>query len=205
MRCGNPCPTMNGTFSDEACCRGDDCRFALSIRCARSPFEPMGSKNHPMKRIASAACLSAVLSIALAGCGHRGDFGNDAALYRTGNDATPLSPGTQPVRIGESGPAFAACTATGQVVNLSPAGMPYLPLRAAPFDEAGEVARLGEGTRVFLCARSLDQRWQGVILPPADTPGADCGVTAPIEGPRDYAGPCRAGWALGTFLKPGAP
>lgn len=157
-----------------------------------------------MNRFASAAHLSALLGLALAGCTHRSDLGNDAALYPTGDERATLSPGTQAVRIGESGSAFPACAATGQVVNLSPAGMPYLSLRAAPFDEASEVARLPQGARVFLCTRSLDQDWQGVIVPPANAPDADCGVTARIEGPRDYAGPCRAGWALGTFVRPSA-
>lgn len=160
-------------------------------------------KNHRMKRFAPVAVLSAlVVGLMLAGCTRRGDPGNDTVLYTAANDTATLSPGTQAVRIGESGPAFPACATTGQVVNLSPAGMPFLPLRAAPFDEAGEVARLSDGTRVFLCARSLDQRWQGVVVPPADAPASDCGVTAPVEAARDYAGPCRAGWALGTFLQP---
>lgn len=159
-----------------------------------------------MKRVASAASLFALtllLNGALAGCSDRRDTAGPA-VYATGNEHATLSPGAQAVRIGEGGSSFPACAATGVVVNVSPAGMPYLPLRAAPFDEASEVARLTDGARVFLCARSLDQRWQGVVVPPADAPDSDCGVTAPIDAARDYAGPCRSGWTLGTFVRPTA-
>ena len=151
-----------------------------------------------MKRTA----LAIGLSLLLGGCTGRGDFGNDASLYQTGNDTAVLSPGTRAVRIGESGPTAPACAA-GQVVNLSPSGLAALPVRTAPFDEASEVARLDEGARVYLCTRSLDQRWQGVVVPPADAPDSDCGVTARLDASRDYAGPCRAGWVLGTYLRPG--
>lgn len=147
-----------------------------------------------MKRTATALCLL------LAACSGGGGFGNDAGLYDT--NTTAPAPGIQAVQIGEGGSAFQACAGIGEVVNLSPAGEAYLPLRAAPFAEADEVARLGPGTRVFRCTRSLDQRWQGVVMPPVDAPATDCGVGSPIAAPRSYTGPCKSGWALTGFIRP---
>jgi len=145
-----------------------------------------------MNRTATALCLL------LAACSGGGGFGNDADLYDT-NTSAPR-PGVQAVQIGEGGSAFQACAGVGEVVNLSPGGEAYLPLRAAPFAEADEVARLGPGARVFRCTRSLDQRWQGVVVAPGD--GTDCGVTAPIASARPYVGPCKSGWALTGFIRP---
>ena len=140
------------------------------------------------------------LGLLLSACSRETGPGNDAALYQS--NSAMLTPGVQPVRVGEGGPASRACPSTGQVSNLSPAGEAYLPVRAAPFAEADEVARLNDGARVYLCARSLDQRWQGVVVPPADTPDSDCGATAPLAGPQDYAGPCKSGWVLTAFVRP---
>lgn len=137
----------------------------------------------------------------LSACSREGMAGdNDSELYQT--NAVALTPGVKPVRIGEGGPAFRACASIGQVVNLSPSGERYLPLRAAPFAEADEVAQLNEGSTLYLCTRSLDQRWQGVVVPPADAPTSDCGVTASVAGPRAYTGPCRSGWVLSGFVRP---
>lgn len=143
------------------------------------------------------------IALLLSACSREAAFTNDPSLYQTNTAA--LTPGVQPVRVGDTGPAYPACASAGIVVNLSPAGESYLALRAAPFTEAGEVARLSEGTRLFLCQRSIDQRWQGVVVPPADVPASDCGVTAPLAAARAYAGPCRSGWVLTGFVRPVAP
>lgn len=162
---------------------------------ARSPIVQRFAKNQPMKHPALAFLLL------LSACSREGMAGdNDSDLYQT--NAVALTPGVKPVRIGEGGPAFRACASIGEVVNLSPSGERYLPLRAAPFAEADEVAQLTEGSTLFLCTRSLDQRWQGVVVPPADAPTSDCGVTASVAGPRAYAGPCRSGWVLSGFVRP---
>jgi hypothetical protein len=89
-------------------------------------------------------------------------------------------------------------------VNVSPQGQPYLPVRAAPFAEAEEVAKLGSGAKLFLCQRSIDQRWQGVVVPPETTPDSDCGVASPVASAQAYAGPCRSGWVLSSFVRPSA-
>lgn len=143
--------------------------------------------------------LALLLLLAAAGCSRQGVGDNDAALYQANTAA--LTPGVQPVRVGEGGPSFRACASVGEVVNLSPAGEAYLTVHAAPFAEADEVTRLNDGAHVFLCSRSLDQRWQGVVVPPADTPAADCGVTASFASPRAYAGPCKSGWVLSGFVR----
>lgn len=145
--------------------------------------------------------IAPVLCLLLLACSRGGGIGNDDALFNAGEAVSPLSPGTRPVRIGEGGPAFAGCASTGRVVNVSPEGVTYLPVRAAPFLEADEVARLGEGAKLFVCTRSIDQRWQGVVVPPADTPDADCGVAAPVAAPRGYAGPCTSGWVSSAFVR----
>lgn len=148
-----------------------------------------------MKHFATALC------IVLAGCSQSRGIGNDGAPDGAAEASAPLSPGTKPVRIGEGGAAFAACASIGRVVNISPAGETYLPVRSAPFVEAGEVAQLGEGARLFICTRSIDQRWQGVVVPPPDAPATDCGVSVPVAAPRGYAGPCTSGWVASAFVR----
>ena len=98
-----------------------------------------------------------VIALLLTACSREGAFSNDPSLYQS--NTTTLTPGVQAVRVGDGGPAYPACASSGVVVNVSPEGEAYLPLRAAPFAEAQEVARLGEGAKLFLCQRSLDQRW----------------------------------------------
>lgn len=148
-----------------------------------------------MKYTAPALCLL------LLACSPRGGAGEDDAIYNAGEQEAQLSPGVQPVRIGEGGPGFPACAATGTVINLSSPEQSYLPVRAAPFAEASEIARLDNGTALLLCARSLDQRWQGVVVPPAGGTAAGCGVAAPVAAPRGYDGPCRSGWVSSAFVQ----
>ena len=145
-----------------------------------------------MKLLLPALCLL------LVSCSDSKGMGNDAPV----NDKyEPMTPGTRPVRIGEGGPGFNACQYVGRVANISATGETYLPLRAAPFLEADELMRLPNDTRLFVCTRSIDQRWQGVVVPPADTPDADCGVTAPVATARNYTGWCRSGWVSSAFVR----
>lgn len=120
---------------------------------------------------------------------------------------------SRPVQIGEDGPRLAACGAFGVVRGLG-AGQ-VLDLRAAPFREAKATASLGNGARVFVCTRSLDQRWLGIVVAPLpappgeDAPGPsadaaaplDCGVSAPVETKRPYAGPCASGWVSSAYIQ----
>jgi hypothetical protein len=145
--------------------------------------------------------IAPVLCLLLLACSPRGTSGDADAIYNAGEQEAQLSPGMQPVRIGEGGTALPACAGAGVVVNLSPAGETYLSLRTAPFAEASEVARLGNGTALLLCSHSLDQRWQGVVVPPAGATTTDCGVGAPVAAPRGYAGPCKSGWVSSAFVQ----
>ncbi len=147
-----------------------------------------------MKLLVLALCLP------LIACSQSRGVGNDTGLFGTDN-GTAMTPGMRPVRVGEGGPTFNACATAGQVVNLSPSGETSLPVRAAPFVEADEVVRLANGARVYICTRTIDQRWQGVVVPPADAPDTDCGVLAPVESPRGYAGPCKSGWVSSAFVR----
>ena len=150
-----------------------------------------------MKRMRSLLPLCLLL---LAACSQSTGFGNEivAAAQPV---AEPMRPGIRPVRIGEGGPSFAACAYTARVVNASGGGEASLAVRAAPFVEADEVRRLSDGTKLFACTRSIDQRWQGVVVPPAEAPDSDCGVTSPVGSARDYAGPCTSGWVASAFVR----
>ncbi|KQS03515.1 hypothetical protein ASG11_03950 [Sphingomonas sp. Leaf357] len=144
--------------------------------------------------------LIPALCLLLAACSQSVGMGNDDdALFNVGGE--PMMPGTRPVRIGEGGPAFAACANVARVVNISAEGETYLPVRAAPFLEASEVLRLPNDSRLLVCTRSIDQRWQGVVVPPASAPDTDCGVGAPVASPRAYAGPCVSGWVASAFVR----
>ena len=139
-------------------------------------------------------------ALALSACSSGREPAHQAPIASSG-EPVALSPGVTPVRIGEDGPGSSACGARGAVVNLSAAVTANLPVRASPFIEADEVARLGNGARMFVCTRSLDQKWLGVVLP-SDAPSAmDCGVSAPVGSPRDYVGPCRSGWVSSAFVQ----
>lgn len=116
------------------------------------------------------------------------------------------APLSRPVVIGEDGPRMDACGAMGMVTRGN------LPLRAAPFDDARTLAALGEGERMHVCTRSLDQRWLGVVLPPrAPAQGAadnaveaapvDCGVTDPVDRKQPYDGPCVSGWVSSARVR----
>ena len=131
------------------------------------------------------------LFLALAACGGEAIEQNDGAATRDGRAASQLSPSAVPVRIGELGPNFPACNAVGAIRR---AGDAAIPVRAAPFEAAD---RTGEAAgRFFICARSLDQKWFGIVY------GGDaCGVSAPVPRRVEYAGPCRSGWVSSALVR----
>jgi hypothetical protein len=145
--------------------------------------------------------IAPVLCLALLGCSQRDAPANESAIDTSSHGSTPLKPGVRPVMIGEGGAGLDACVARGRVVNLSPGEQPYLAVRAAPFAEAREVARLQNGAPMFVCTRSIDQAWRGVVIPPLDHPDADCGVTAPVATNQPYSGPCTSGWVASGFVE----
>ncbi|WIW87977.1 hypothetical protein K3M67_13600 [Sphingobium sp. V4] len=113
------------------------------------------------------------------------------------------APVARPVTIGEDGPRLDACGAMGQVTR---AGAKGLALRAAPFADAREVARMVEGDRAWICTRSIDQKWLGVVVVAAPATGneaepADCGVASPAERKQPYDGPCVSGWVASAYVR----
>src|SRR5687767_5349441 len=122
-----------------------------------------------------------LLMIALAGCGEAvkdDHFANDVKAERA--EPAELQPPAVPVRIGELGPSFNACNAIGTSRHLDPAAGEALQVRAAPFDSAAETGRLAAGGRFFICTRSHDQRWLGIVFDEAGALSPSCGVSGPV-------------------------
>jgi hypothetical protein len=142
--------------------------------------------------------LLLALAFLLSGCGEPVPNGNAAA---DGNDAAPdlVTPVARPVRVGELGANFAACPADGTTRHLE-AGE-ALPVRSAPFDTAGETGRVAAGARFFVCTRSLDQKWFGIVYDASGKLEPRCGVADPLAARRDYAGPCASGWVSTPFVR----
>jgi len=139
-----------------------------------------------------------LVPILIAGCGERG--GNRQAvggsttppLVRDDSDPTLLNELATPVRIGELGPSFAACNARGAARERGPE-TPIV-VRAAPFDRAAEIDRLEPGSDFFICTRTQDERWFGIVYDAGGHAAERCGVAGPVAARRDYLGPCAAGW-----------
>ncbi len=145
---------------------------------------------------ARAALLLPLLT--LAACGERapqnaGAGGSTTPPYvRDDSDSSVLGQLETPVRIGELGPSFAACNAHGAIRERG--GAAPLAVRAAPFERAGEIDRLDPAAEFFICARSQDERWFGIVYDEGGRATARCGVDAPAPQRRAYLGPCAAGW-----------
>lgn len=109
----------------------------------------------------------------------------------------------RPVTIGEDGPRLDACGGIGRVTRAGTAG---LPVRAAPFADAREIARLPDGGHAFICTRSLDQKWLGIVMPPQPAADnavqpVDCGVSGPVDRKQTYDGPCVSGWVASAYVQ----
>ena len=135
----------------------------------------------------------------LASCGEPAKVGNRSADDRPDAAADVVTATPRPVRIGELGPNFQACSAAGTTRNLK-AGE-ALPVRAAPFDNAVGSGSVPAGARFFICTRSHDQKWFGIVFDEGGTLAERCGVAEPVTRRRDYEGPCRSGWVQSAFVK----
>jgi hypothetical protein len=156
--------------------------------------------------------LSLVLLIA--GCGERagnsgGADGSTTPPYvRAQADNSLLGQLETPVRIGELGASFAACNARGATRDRG--GAEPISVRAAPYDGAGEIDRLAPGSDFFICTRSQDEHWFGIVYDEGGHATDRCGVGGPIAARRDYLGPCAAGWVSSARVRlvsgvPGEP
>ena len=151
------------------------------------------------QRAAILACL------ALAGCGERAAT-NDSAqgsttppYIRAETENSLLSSMVQPVRIGELGPNFGACNARGAVRERNATGL--VPVRTAPYEESGQIAALGPGSQFFICSRTNDQRWFGIVFDEGGQASERCGVSAAVAERRIYRGPCAAGWVPSAAVR----
>jgi hypothetical protein len=108
------------------------------------------------------------------------------------------APQARAVRVGELGPNFAACPAAGTTRHLK-AGE-GLPVRGAPFENAQETGTVANGAQFFVCTRSHDQKWLGIVYDQGALTER-CGVSGPLARRRDYEGPCRSGWVPSAFVK----
>ena len=108
--------------------------------------------------------------------------------------------GAVPVRIGEFGPNFGACGLAGTTRRADPAS-DSIEVRAAPYDSAAQIGTIPAGARFFICSRSLDQRWLGIVYEEAGSLSPACGVSQPVASRRVYQGPCRSGWVAAAFVK----
>lgn len=147
--------------------------------------------------------LAFLAPFALTGCGEpvRDDhYANDAEA-RTAPAPAPKPPVKQvaAVRVGEMGPNFDACSGAGTTRHVDPGKS--LVVRAAPFDDAEETGGIAAGQRFFICTRSHNQKWLGVVYDDSGTLNGRCGVSSPSTARRDYDGPCRSGWVASPFVR----
>lgn len=149
-----------------------------------------------------------LVPLLLVGCGEPQDrnvsYGSTTPRYeRAQEDGDLLASNVTPVRVGDLGPNFAACNSLGEVRERAVDGA--IQVRAAPFEPAQETGRLPPGSNFFICSRSLDQRWLGVVYDSSGQASRTCGVSAPIPARRDYEGPCESGWVPSAQVRLVAP
>lgn len=152
-----------------------------------------------MRRFIASFSVFAVAT-ALAAC-------NPNVEEESGTGTAPLNRGeieanddlVQSVVIGESGPRFDACQATGIVRSV--AGDGRLPVRAAPFSEAEQRDSLTNGDSVFVCNRTHDQSWFGIVYSESRELTGVCGVSSPVSRRSRYEGPCSSGWVSSAFIQ----
>jgi hypothetical protein len=119
-------------------------------------------------------------------------------VERSTNANTTVGETLTPVRIGESGPSFAACNSQGRIRDRVTEGSA---VRVAPFERARQTGMLMPGATFFICSRSIDQHWFGIVYETPGNAGAGCGVSTPTSRRRDYEGPCESGWVASAQVQ----
>jgi hypothetical protein len=140
-----------------------------------------------------------LLCLALCGCGEPATVADRGVRDNEAAPEAVVTPGSRPVPIGELGANFQACSAAGTTRNLKAGDS--LPVRSAPFDNAGESGSVAADAGFFICTRSHDQKWFGIVFDEGGALAARCGVSEPVTRRRDYEGPCRSGWVQSAFVK----
>ena len=144
--------------------------------------------------------LFPLLALGLASCGkgvHEDEFANRAEPVEA--EASGLVPGAVPVRIGDLGPNFAACSGAGTTRHIAAGAK--LAVRSAPFEAAAEIGGVAAGARFFVCTRSLNQKWMGIVYQEGGALAESCGVSEPVTSRRAYDGPCKSGWVSSALVK----
>jgi hypothetical protein len=140
-----------------------------------------------------------LLCLCAASCGDPASISNHSAQDDQAAPAEEVASGARPIRIGELGPNFRACSAAGTTRSLK-AGE-ALPVRSAPFENGRETGSVPAGARFFICTRSHDQKWFGIVHDESGSLAERCAVSEPVTRRRDYDGPCRSGWVQSAFVK----
>jgi len=143
--------------------------------------------------------LVLLLVFGLAACGTSVPDGNASTDQNLSNTSDSLTPLPVAVRVGELGPNFPACSADGTTRHLE-AGK-TLSVRFAPFDIATQTGAVPADARFFVCTRSLDEKWFGIVYDKSGTLAAACGVSEPADTHHDYSGPCQSGWVQSAYVK----
>jgi len=143
------------------------------------------------------------LALAVAACGERvpqnGSGGSTTPPYVRVEGDSSLNRSATPVRIGEMGPGFAACNARGTVRERP--GVTTIPVRDTPYDSGDEIDRLALDAEFFICSRSHDQRWFGIVYDEGGVTAERCGVGSPVGRRQAYEGPCAAGWVSSATVR----
>ena len=142
---------------------------------------------HTLGRNVTYLAAGRQMQLTVAECKQRGGTFNGRGPGAYAGANAPLA-----VTVGgsESG---GACPLQATVTGLQGSS---LAVRAGPGTKFDRVDKLNNGARVYLCDRTGEAGWVGIVYG-----SGDCGLAAPINPPRAYAGNCRAGWVRSNYLR----
>lgn len=171
-----------------------------------------------MDRMIRSIIALTLISLATTACSETTRVEDDLADAQTDaenptgrGERTVINPAERPVRIGLGGPRFDACQGVGRIQGLQGR---ELDVRISPFDAAEKKDSIKQGQQVWICTRSHDQQWHGIVYDDGAIeavegeaatstnrgPG-ECGVSSPVRSKRNYDGPCKSGWVESNFVK----